>query len=114
VIVGKIDFANPVNGIGAHRFNLLRETGEKLHPHFAAVERHAVSDSRYHGKMEIPADGPLQNHATRVNQGHVTALAQKRDGSPLRNFNGEPVRQYAPHSCALDPRECLDLASPLV
>jgi hypothetical protein len=50
----------------------------------------------------------------RVNQGQVTSPAQKRDGSPLRNFNGDLIRQYTPYGCALDPWERLDLVAPLV
>jgi hypothetical protein len=114
VRVRKVHFADSFEGAGSRVFQLLLKAHEKLHALFALVERHLRGDAGHDGKMEIGAQRPLKNHAVRIDQQHVAALAQEGDRNALADFDLDPVGQNAANRRALDPSDGFELAAALI
>ncbi len=109
VRIGEIHFADLARGAGAGRFGLLHESSIKLHATLAISRGHVCADPGDNRKIEIARERAFEDDAVGINQDHVRALPQKRNGSPLGDFNFDLVGKGAAYRGLLDPGNGLNL-----
>src|SRR5271169_6469779 len=63
------------------------------------------------GEMQIFALRAVEDHAMRVNQCQLVAIANKGDGSALCQLNAQAIRQDALHAGGFHPGDLFDLAA---
>src|SRR5208337_5074674 len=112
--IAEVQFADALRRAHTHQLNILKEFLVRLHALFAFIARHAFRKSGNDREAEVLALRPIEQHAMRIHEDQLGAIAEKGNGRALGDLDAQVIWQDALHAGFLHPGELLNLRAALI